>query len=59
MHEAGLAVAPLQDAVDLDLATAQQVEQLGLWKLYRIELSEVPQQSGWPRDIAWPKRPCQ
>ncbi|WP_339548342.1 tail fiber assembly protein [Pseudomonas sp. RA_35y_Pfl2_P32] len=59
MQDAGLAAAPLQDAVDLDLATAQQVEQLALWKLYRIELSEVPQQAGWPRTIEWPIKPDQ
>jgi hypothetical protein len=59
MQDAGLAVAPLQDAVDLDLATSQQIEQLGLWKLYRIELSEVPQQAGWPRTMEWPVKPDQ
>lgn len=57
MQNAGLAVAPLQDAVDLDVATEQQVEQLTAWKHYRIELSEVPQQAGWPRTIDWPVKP--
>ena len=57
MQDAGLVVAPLQDAVDLDLATEQQVEQLSAWKYYRIELSEVPHQAGWPRTIDWPVKP--
>lgn len=59
MHEAGLAVAPLQDALDLGLATAAQVEDLNAWKRYRIELSEVPQQAGWPRTMEWPVKPDQ
>lgn len=59
MHEAGLAVAPLQDAVDLGVAIADQVEHLSAWKFYRIELSEVPQQAGWPRTIEWPVQPEQ
>ncbi|WP_223512651.1 tail fiber assembly protein [Pseudomonas sp. GL-B-19] len=59
MHEAGLAVAPLQDAVDLGVAIAEQVEQLSAWKFYRIELSEVPQQAGWPRTMEWPVKPDQ
>ncbi|MNF11580.1 Caudovirales tail fiber assembly protein [compost metagenome] len=57
MQDAGLAVAPLQDAVDLGVATEEQVEQLSAWKFYRIELSEVPQQAGWPRTIEWPVKP--
>ncbi|POA21519.1 hypothetical protein C1886_04395 [Pseudomonas sp. FW300-N1A1] len=57
MQDAGLAVAPLQDAVDLGVATDEQVEQLSTWKYYRIELSEVPQQVGWPRTIEWPVKP--
>ena len=59
MQDAGLAVAPLQDAVDLGVATDEQVEQLSAWKFYRIELSEVPQQAGWPRTIEWPIKPDQ
>ena len=59
MQDAGLVVAPLQDAVDLGVATERQVEQLSAWKFYRIELSEVPQQAGWPRTIEWPIKPDQ
>ncbi|WP_095143476.1 tail fiber assembly protein [Pseudomonas sp. Irchel s3b6] len=59
MQDAGLAAAPLQDAVDLGVATDEQVEQLTAWKFYRIELSEVPQQAGWPRAIEWPVTPDQ
>ena len=59
MQEAGLTVAPLQDAVDLGVAPAEQVEQLTAWKFYRLELSEVPQQAGWPRTMEWPDTPNQ
>lgn len=57
MQDAGLVVAPLQDSVDLGVATERQVEQLSAWKFYRIELSEVPHQPGWPSSIEWPVMP--
>ncbi len=59
MQEAGLAMAPLQDAIDLGVATPEQGEHLNAWKFYRIELSEVPQQPGWPRTMVWPDKPNQ
>ncbi|MGO4003741.1 tail fiber assembly protein [Pseudomonas fluorescens] len=57
MQDAGLVVAPLQDSVDLGVATERQVEQLSAWKFYRIELSEVPHQPEWPVSIVWPVVP--
>lgn len=57
MQDAGLAVAPLQDAVDLQVATQEQMARLTAWKRYRVKLSEVPRQAGWPRDMLWPVPP--
>ncbi|MCY1439113.1 Caudovirales tail fiber assembly protein, lambda gpK [compost metagenome] len=59
MQAAGLAVAPLQDAVDLGVATAEQIAQLQAWKRYRIELNAMPEQPGWPRTLEWPVPPDQ
>lgn len=41
MSRATLAIAPLQDAVDLEEATAAEVALLRLWKQYRIALSRL------------------
>lgn len=50
-------MGPLQDAVDRKKATAVEVELLGQWKDYRIELNRVGQQKGFPAKIAWPSPP--
>ncbi|PTQ68131.1 tail fiber assembly protein [Pseudomonas sp. GV071] len=51
-------IAPLQDAVDLDEATTTEVEQLRLWKLYRVQLNRIEQQVGFPAQIDWPVAPA-
>ncbi|BBE09983.1 Uncharacterized protein MCB1EB_1822 [Mycoavidus cysteinexigens] len=48
---------PLQDAVDLERATDEEKQRLKAWKLYRIKLSRIEQQSGFPTKIDWPKAP--
>lgn len=55
---AGLHIAPLQDAVDLDKATAEDVANLKLWKQYRLAVSRVSDQSGFPSTIEWPAKPA-
>ncbi len=55
---ADAAIAPLQDAVDLDDATAEEAELLKAWKRYRIALSRLPEQAGWPTEIDWPELPA-
>lgn len=50
-------IAPLSDAVDLDMATADEVAQLTAWKRYRVELSRVPQQPDFPTSVTWPLAP--
>ena len=52
------AIAPLQDAVDLNDATAEETELLKAWKRYRIALSRLPEQAGWPTEIDWPELPA-
>lgn len=52
------AIAPLQDAVDLDEATADEADMLKAWKRYRISLSRLPDQVGWPTEIDWPALPA-
>jgi hypothetical protein len=54
---AALRIAPLQDAVDLGNATEETRTSLGKWKQYRIDLSGIGRQSGFPADIQWPLSP--
>lgn len=54
---AGQQIAQLQDAVDLDEATEAELVKLKEWKQYRVSLSRLDQQAGWPADIQWPVAP--
>lgn len=58
LAEATLRIAPLQDAVDLDDATAAEIAALKAWKQYRVALSRIEQQSGFPAAVNWPKAPA-
>lgn len=55
---ADYAVAPLQDAVDVDEATETDVAALKIWKKYRVALNRVPEQAGYPHSIDWPDVPA-
>ena len=55
---ADFAITPLQDAVDLDEATPEETDALKAWKRYRVALSRLPEQSGFPETIAWPELPA-
>lgn len=55
---ADYAIAPLQDAVDLDDATDTEVAALKAWKKCRVALSRVPDQPGYPDAIDWPVSPA-
>lgn len=57
LAEAALRIAPLQDAVDLGLATESEQEKLLEWKAYRIELMRLPESSSWPTEPEWPVTP--
>lgn len=55
---ADAAIAPLQDAVDLDEATPAEAALLKDWKRYRIALNRLPEQPGYPAEIDWPAPPA-
>ena len=52
--EADYAIRHLQDAVDIDDATAPELTTLKACKKYRVALSRVPEQEGYPLAIDWP-----
>lgn len=54
LANAALAIAPLQDAVDLDLATESESAKLKKWKLYRVEVNRVDLSI---QSVAWPSPP--
>ncbi len=58
LASAGLNIAPLQDSVDLGKASAADISKLKLWKQYRIDVSKVEEQSGFPERIDWPVAPA-
>ncbi|MFU2330338.1 tail fiber assembly protein [Pseudomonas sp. NFX98] len=55
---ADAAITPLQDAVDIDDATVAEVALLKAWKKYRVALSRLPEQPGYPTTIEWPAVPA-
>ena len=54
---AAVAMGPLQDAVDLNDATANEKSALATWKYYRVALNRVQEQPGFPLKIDWPVTP--
>ncbi|TLI63199.1 tail fiber assembly protein [Escherichia sp. E1130] len=52
---ANKSISPLQDAVDLDMATDEETAQLQLWKKYRVLLSRVDTSEA--PVIEWPITP--
>lgn len=54
---AALAIAPLQDAVDLDDAPEKDIKLLKAWKAYRVAVSRVAHQESYPTEIDWPSSP--
>ncbi|MDP5007464.1 MAG: tail fiber assembly protein [Glaciimonas sp.] len=55
--EATTFIDPLQDAVDFGDATPEEIVLLDKLKLFRLEVSRVPKQKGFPRQIIWPEKP--
>ncbi len=53
--QATIAIAPLQDAVDLDDATDAEMALLKAWKQYRVAVNRVDASTA--DDIAWPAQP--
>lgn len=54
---AAIRIAPLQDAVDLDESTADDVTLLKKWKQYRVAVNRVQDQGEYPLSIDWPVEP--
>lgn len=52
------AIAPLQDAMDLGEATAEEGTELTAWKRYRVALNRLHDQPGYPNEITWPAPPA-
>lgn len=57
LQAASEAIAPLQDAVDLGMATDEEAGMLVEWKKYRVLLNRVAAQPGFPREVEWPIEP--
>lgn len=55
MDEAGQVMAPLQDAVDVGMATDAEAALLTEWKKYRVLLNRVDVSAA--PDITWPAAP--
>ncbi|MDU7837696.1 MAG: tail fiber assembly protein [Pantoea sp.] len=53
--EASQSISILQDAVDLDMATEDEKNQLTAWKKYRVLLNRVDTSTA--PDIPWPDKP--
>lgn len=56
MDDANRTIAPLQDAVDISIATEEENTRLLEWKLYRVALSRIDVSKA--PDIKWPARPA-
>jgi len=54
---AALRIAPLQDAVDIELASDAEASALKAWKLYRVYLNRIELQDDFPAEIEWPIAP--
>lgn len=57
LRVAAIRIAPLQDAVDLDDATAAEVALLKKWKQYRVAVNRIQEQPEFPQSITWPEQP--
>jgi hypothetical protein len=55
MDVANRTIAPLQDAVDISIATDDETTRLSEWKRYRVALSRIDTSKA--PDIEWPVMP--
>ncbi|WP_275076680.1 tail fiber assembly protein [Providencia rettgeri] len=53
--EASVAIAPLQDAVGMGIATEIEKARLTTWKIYRVDLNRID--TSLAPDIEWPQKP--
>ena len=57
LQDAQTKMAPLIDAADIGIATPEESALLLKWKKYRVDLSRLEQQTGFPIDVQWPDMP--
>lgn len=57
LQQAVVAMAPLEDAEKLGIASEEELSLLAAWRLYRVEVYRLPQSAGWPADVTWPEQP--
>lgn len=50
-------IAPLEDAVDLEIATEEEARQYKEWRKYRVLLNRITSQAGYPMKVKLPIRP--
>nr|CDS57537.1 putative phage tail assembly protein [Serratia symbiotica] len=55
LTKAGLTIGPLQDAVDLDIATEEERTRLTEWKQFRVAVYRIAPTLA--PDIDWPEPP--
>ncbi|MCW7551057.1 tail fiber assembly protein [Photorhabdus sp. APURE] len=55
LSNANNCIAPLQDAIDLDIATDAEKQKLTEWKKYRVQLNRVD--CSTVPEINWPEKP--
>lgn len=58
LAEAAFRIAPLQSAVDINVATAAELALIVQWKTYQVALNRIQDQSGFPTSITWPDQPA-
>ncbi|WP_334473502.1 tail fiber assembly protein [Arsenophonus sp. PmNCSU2021_1] len=55
LYDATCEIAPLQDAIDLDMATEEEKKRLIVWKRYRVLVNRI--ETSTTQEITWPKPP--
>ncbi|WP_334471994.1 tail fiber assembly protein [Arsenophonus sp. PmNCSU2021_1] len=55
LYDATREIAPLQDAIDLDIATEEEERRLIAWKRYRVLVNRI--ETSTTQEITWPKPP--
>ncbi|WGO84544.1 tail fiber assembly protein [Arsenophonus apicola] len=55
LYDATREIAPLQDAIDLDMATEEEKKRLIAWKKYRVLVNRID--TSTEDNIVWPEKP--
>jgi len=58
LRQAAVRIGPLQDAVDLDVHTEDEVARLKAWKQYRVDLMRLAISGNFPLAPDWPVLPA-